>query len=219
MIFIFEALFIHGFLLFTWIFQTYCDLRCYLPATANGEALDEIIELPVKVVNCIQEEVVVPYEVSVLTEEHNSFFNTLSDSLNLSITEEVEVFIEDKEKLTMSDWKKEPEPVAVTTILAASANAKINDCRIGEQLWIVEVIGEEQGFIHVSDGSGRAWINSNGFGAFSRKDILSVLVERKTDIQVELLSADMLQEHSTDFSMVDELDCIGTQHYDVSVGA
>lgn len=108
--------------------------------------------------------------------------------------------------LSMEDWTDKVIPVDISYNLSATANSTIGEYCIGEQLWVAEVIGEEQEYIHASDGSGRVWIDTKGFGNFRRGDILSLLVERKTEHIVKLLAAEILQEFSDDFSMLDEIE-------------
>jgi len=227
MILFFEAVFLHGFILFWISFQALIELNCYLSISTRTEAAEvhQDVEIPVEMAlwglprqQIAQQVLDEPYVESVLSTNQESFFTLFSESVNpLPTTTDVESVEDDM--LTMAAWREDPEPVTVTTTLAASANAKISEHKVGEQLWVVEIVGEEQGFLHVSDGSGRAWINSNGFGTFSRKDIASVLVDRKTDLLVDLLAADILQKHSTDFSMADELDCMDCPDYVEVVGA
>ena len=215
MILLLETFFLHVFIFFLHIFQSLTYLDCYLslPSSTGAAEVQQDVEIPVDmalwglphqvmVKNVLEE----PYAVSVLSVNEEAFFNLISESVNPVMIADVKEA--EEEILTMAAWSEEPDPVAVTATLAASANAKISDHKIGEQLWIVEVVGEEQGYLHVSDGNGRAWVNSVGFGSFTRKDILSVLVDRKSDIRVDLLTADVLQKHTTDFSMADDLDCI-----------
>lgn len=208
-----EAVFLHGFLLFSVTFQSLYELNCFitLKGTAPGTVEEPAADLPLwGLPRNVEEEPVepaVPYVASVITDEQDAFFAMLSDGVNKPETEK-EVVQDDM--LLMEEWQEDPEPVAVSTSLATKANAKINDYKLGEQIWVVEVIGEEQGYLHVSDGSGRAWIDSSGIGTFSRKDILSVLVDRKTDMLVDFLAAEMLQEYSNEFSMADELESISS---------
>lgn len=224
MILFLEAIFIHGFLAFTVTFQSLFELNCLItlkgveaaPVVEEHQVIDlplwglprnEIIEQSVQVK---------PYEVSILNDEQLAFFESLSDNVGLSET--VEEANED-DMLTMDVWQEEPEPVAVTSNLAAIANAKINDYQLGEQLWVVEVIGEEQGYLHVSDGSGRAWINSNTFGIFAKRDILSILVDRKSDLLVELRATEILQESSNEFNLADDLDSYYVSDSAETIGA
>jgi len=220
MILFIEAVAIHGFLFFMWLGQACVDYSCFW-ITPEAESMNdsnqsvmksEQIVVPVAVEQVAVQKTVAKvlkpiqmYEESALTSEQDSFFTMFAESIN-----QVEVSSQASatgivDKLSMEQWKEETEAVDVTPKLASIANAKIKDCIIGEQLWVVEVIGEEQDFLHVSDGSGRAWIDSKDIGTFTRKDIVSVLVNRKTDIQIELLAADVLQRHSTEFSMSDDL--------------
>jgi hypothetical protein len=50
------------------------------------------------------------------------------------------------------------QPVQVATGYEEFASAKISDCLDGAQQWVVQVVGIEEDYIHVSDGK-RIWIN------------------------------------------------------------
>jgi len=159
-----------------------------------------IVELPV---NKVAE-----YEKSMVDENQLKFFEEISSSL-----EDIDCILPDlspaydgsDELITMDVWKEETAPVKITKKLSASASSRINDFELGEQLWVVEVVGEEQGYLHISDGSARTWIDGSNFGSFSKGDILSVLVERKSDNRITTLDIDILQKRSTDFLIPDEI--------------
>lgn len=108
--------------------------------------------------------------------------------------------------LTMEDWEESPAPTNVNSQLSATASHKINDGYIGEQLWVVEVVGYEQSYVHVSDGETRTWINIRKFNSIHKGDILSVLVHRDISDQVDVLDIDILQQKSFDFEMEENLD-------------
>lgn len=145
------------------------------------------------------------YEASELTEEHNAF---LANLFIENCTEPQNPYSVDSEEdmLTMDQWSTEPTPVTVTRQLAATASAKVADLAFGEQLWVVEVIGEEQGYVHVSDGSARAWVDVASFGKILKGDILSLLIDRSDDLRIRALDADILQRRSKDFELVDEME-------------
>lgn len=163
------------------------------------------------------------YEKSELTIEQSSFFDQLASEFSFNndaatsenTKEEVIVFELSKEQepiqqdhmLSMEDWTDKVEPsVNIADDLTLTADSSIGNLYIGKQKWVVEIIGEEQNFIHVSDGSGRSWVNAGGFGHFRQGDILSLLVDRKTDQIVDLLAAELLQEFSDEFSIYDEVE-------------
>lgn len=111
----------------------------------------------------------------------------------------------ESEFLTMDDWEETPMPVSMNSNLSATASHKINDKFYGEQLWVVEVVGYEQSYIHVSDGDSRAWLNLHKFKNANKGDILSILVERDMSDQLHVLDIDVLQQKSRDFALeVDE---------------
>lgn len=103
--------------------------------------------------------------------------------------------------LSMSDWEEEPIPTSMDKQLSATASHKINDTYIGEQLWIVEVVGYEQNYLHVSDGATRTWLNIDGFNNIHHGDILSVLVERNLTEHLKVIDIDILQKKSKDFAI------------------
>lgn len=129
-----------------------------------------------------------------------SFLNQINHIQNDCITppsnEEVE-----NEMLSMDDWKEEPAPVSVNKRLAAKADTRILDNKFGEQLWVIEIVGEEQGYLHVSDGSARAWVDAIEFGTFNKGDILSMLVDRNEQNHVIAKAIDLLQERSMHFAI------------------
>lgn len=114
---------------------------------------------------------------------------------------------EENPMLSMNDWNEEALPeIDISTAFSHAADSTIGSYLLGEQIWVAEVVGEEQGCIHVSDGTGRAWIDTGVATHFGKGDILSLFVDRKTNLIVDLLKAETLQVFSTDFSMLDDLD-------------
>lgn len=102
--------------------------------------------------------------------------------------------------ISMSDWEEKPVP-EMNIGLSSTATHKIKDQFIGEQLWIVEIIGYEQDYIHVSDGDSRAWLKVRNSKGLSKNDILSVLVERDLEDQLHVIDLDILQKHSQEFAL------------------
>ncbi len=149
--------------------------------------------------NNVEREIV--YEPSIMTAEQNSFFQSFLGIDCNDMQDCTELDIIESDVLTMDDWDEQSVPGSVTPKLAATANAKIADYLIGEQLWVAEVVGEEQGFLHVSDGSARAWVDASKFPPIGKGDILSLLVDRTTRDHIYALDIDILQSYSTDFSV------------------
>ncbi|WP_084242387.1 hypothetical protein [Planomicrobium okeanokoites] len=111
----------------------------------------------------------------------------------------------ESEFLTMEDWEEAPMPISMDSNLSATASHKISERFVGEQLWIVEVVGYEQSYIHVSDGESRAWLNLHKFKNANKGDILSILVERDVSDQLYVLDVDVLQRKSNEFALdIDE---------------
>ncbi|WP_028393902.1 hypothetical protein [Bacillus cihuensis] len=110
---------------------------------------------------------------------------------------------EHSDTLTMDDWNEDLS-TNVSNQLSTKANAKIEDCLLGEQQWVVELIGQEQDFIHVSDGTARAWIDAKNHIDLNRGDILSILVDRISFIEIEAKAIDILQSRSMEFMILDE---------------
>lgn len=152
------------------------------------------------------------YEPSHLTNEQIQFFNSFLDFPSVESDYKKEVTVDctnelpmEKELLTMDAWVEEqPKPVSFSSQLAATASSKICDFEVGEQLWVVEVVGEEQGYLHVSDGSGRVWVKATNFNNIGKWDILSMFVERSSDNHVFAKEIAILQKHSKEFSLEDD---------------
>ncbi len=241
MILFIEQLLIHGAFIFMNLTQALYEFSAFLFCEISTEEEHKKSSVSIEKVNsaedCIplwglpvinKELAKQEYVPTFLTDEQDDYFASLIDCINSTeeeILEEVQGVAQakvDDSILTMDSWQGETEPVAVTTTLAATANAKITDSLIGEQLWVVEVIGEEQEYLHVSDGSGRAWINAENFGQLGKRDILSVLVHRQSDLRVELVAVEVLQRHSSEFSLLDEYYNTEFNEYstqEISVGA
>lgn len=208
MILLLEAIFIHGFLISYSFFITFFDFYCIIFS-------NEKVRLDNNKLSASEENTILwglPRSSSTLTEEikyvetkiDKEHDNYVGDVVSFIAAEDESSDDNERDMLSMEAWTDELPSSNVGSVLAAKATAKISDMLLGEQLWVVEVVGEEQGYLHVSDGSGRAWINATNYHIFGRKDILSVLVNRTTDIGVELIEADILQKHSSDFCIVDE---------------
>jgi len=176
---------------------------------------------------------VTAYEESQLNDSHTAFFQSLStltdDSMAVEeweglVSEEPEHNADydalddlawesllkkeaDPDILSMSDWQEEPVPTSMDRQLSATATHKINDSYIGEQLWVVEVVGYEQEYIHVSDGATRTWLNIAGFNNIHQGDILSLLVERDITEHLKVMDINILQKRSNDFAIeIDDLE-------------
>ena len=171
------------------------------------------------------------FKPSVLNKEHDDFFAELAGVVDGEASQIVEPAVEPHtefdagfeslvsefesspftnivtdEPLTMEDWHEEEKvlhkPMSVKSHVA---NAQIQDYVLGEQDWIVEVVGEEQGYLHVSDGSARAWVNSLKYGSFRKGDILFMNVTRTADRRVDVNEIDVLQTVSDEFLIPDEV--------------
>lgn len=143
------------------------------------------------------------YEQSIIKKEHGKFFEHLVasfESEDCSKHPYVEVSSFEEEILRMEDWN-EPEPKPV--LPEVSTPTKISDHVLGKQTWIVQVVGEEQGYLHVSDGTGRAWVYAGEIGTFIKGDILSMEVEREVE-HIKAISIEILQRPSLDFIIPDE---------------
>lgn len=243
MIIFIEQLIIHAGFLFMNVFEGLQQLSVFLFAGETKEQEDETTKEITKPSNSNEDCIPLwglpvihkessskreqEYAPTLITDEQNDFFASLIDCINeseetISELDPIETEIDFQELienddyiLSMESWESQTEPIAVITDLAATANSKINEEQLGEQLWVIEVVGTEQEYIHVSDGSGRAWISTNSFASFGKGDILSVMVNRLTDMRVELLAVNVLQSHSSDFSMLDELYDNGFDEYNM----
>lgn len=133
-------------------------------------------------------------------EEYVSWDQVVAES-EVAENETKEEIISESEFLTMEDWKEEPMPVSMSNQLSAKASHKIGEGFVGEQLWVVEVVGYEQSYIHVSDGESRAWLNLRKLHRANKGDILTLLVERDESDQLHVLQVDVLQQKSTDFAL------------------
>ncbi|WP_211656182.1 hypothetical protein [Planococcus alpniumensis] len=133
-------------------------------------------------------------------EEYVSWDQVVAES-EVAENEAKEEIISESEFLTMEDWKEEPMPVSMSNQLSAKASHKIGEGFVGEQLWVVEVVGYEQSYIHVSDGESRAWLNLRKLHRANKGDILTLLVEQDESDQLYVLQVDVLQQKSTDFAL------------------
>lgn len=194
------------------------DLLVYKQSTLTHEHEELFNSLSaITVMDSIQEDVVeIPFEFATPPVEEDSYPDEAFSSWEQVVDHvdplevvagveeeviEVEADSKGSEYLTMEDWSEESMPVSVDSTLSATASHKINDGFIGEQLWIVEVVGYEQNYIHVSDGATRTWLNVNKFKNIGKGDILSVLVERDVSDQLYVLDIDTLQQKSNDFAI------------------
>lgn len=158
---------------------------------------------PVKEEPMIVEPIV--YAPSEMTMEQEAFFqsflNPIAEYVQADCTNDASEEHMESDMLTMDAWEEQPTPVKVTPRLSAKADSRIAEHKLGEQLWVVEIVGEEQGYLHVSDGSARAWVEAISFGGFDKGDILSVMVDRTEQNQVYAKAIDILQKKSTEFAL------------------
>lgn len=144
------------------------------------------------------------YAPSEMTMEQEAFFQSflkpIAEYVQEDCTNNASIQLIENDMLTMDAWEENPAPVKVTPRLSAKADSRIVEHKIGEQLWVVEVVGEEQGYLHVSDGSARAWVEAISFGTFDKGDILSIIVDRNEHNQVFAKAVDILQKISTEFA-------------------
>ena len=152
-------------------------------------------------------EEVLNYSPSILGEEEEMFFNSLigTETVVFEATDSEPPLVEDEEYLDFNTFTTDypvSEELSNQTMLT---NEKIDDYVTGMQQWTVEVIGQEQDFIHVSDGSSRTWLQVNN-QYVANGDILELLVDRKSHDSVELISIELLQRRSIDYQMEDKFD-------------
>lgn len=214
MIVVIEQFLIHSFLLFQSIFTHTVPYAVYLTPSQSQEDVTPLWGLPVFEQSSIETSKPL-YESSQLTDTHETFLDGLVNGFEESTPEtqfdctndyyeHESIMMNSDEWLSMDSWENEPQPIAFKESLPLLATAQIADYEIGEQVWIVQVVGEEQGYIHVSDGSGRAWVNAESFGSIGKGDYLSMMVERVDVTHVNALQIDMIQQHSSEFSLVDD---------------
>lgn len=203
-----EMILTHGFILFFYGFLGVWDLYCTYFITQHNSDSGEIFTDLYKPVEeeteidyqPVQVNVVETYKQSELNEEQENFFDAFLNNLQEDLVAEKE------DVLSMEAWDEEPQTIEIADKFTDQSTAKISDYQQGEQKWIVKIIGEEQGYIHVSDGTGRAWINTGRVDSFSNGDVVSIIVDRKNEISVEMLNAEILQRHSQEFSIFEEMD-------------
>lgn len=104
---------------------------------------------------------------------------------------EVEVY------LSMDDYETEGN-------VATVSHSNIASQLLGHQEWQVEIVGQESGYYHVSDGSGRAWVFIGDHYDISKGDILKLKVERLSEDNVQVQHIELLQKKSFDYVVVDE---------------
>lgn len=186
-------------------------------------AITEPVKEPVISVSSATQEQDIPFErfEAPIQEPVEPEYISWDQVVEESITEEPVAEVKDStesEFLTMDDWEEAPMPVSMDSTLSATASHKISDKFYGEQLWIVEVVGYEQTYIHVSDGESRAWLNLHKFKNANKGDILSLLVERDMSDQLHVLDIDMLQQKSRDFALEVEDDFENEDYeYDLAI--
>ena len=185
-------------------FDSLASLSEPAPAASNEENVIPFIETAP-----------LTHENEMVAEEYVSWDQVVAESEHTQTDSKKEA-IQESEFLTMEDWKEEPMPVSMSTQLSAKASHKIGEGYIGEQLWVVEVVGYEQSYIHVSDGESRAWLNLRKLGKANKGDILSLLVERDESDQLYVMKVDVLQQKSNDFALEieEELDYQHTEYYE-----
>lgn len=146
------------------------------------------------------------YQESVIGERELSFMGELIKATSeIDCMESPNPFIVEEDYITMRDWEVEPEPISIAEEQSQASSARIVDNVLGLQAWVVEVVGEEQGYLHVSDGTARTWVDASQYGQFYRRDILSLIVEKTgDDHRVVVHEIDVLQRRSTDFLIPDE---------------
>ena len=206
MLLLIEQIATQGLLFFMTIAQT-----IYHSFTKKEIIPADSVNVPLWGIHAIQKELIceepVVYAASEMTNDQEQFFQSFFNSVAISVQEdcsnEAPPEAIDSDMLTMDAWEDTPARVEVSQRLSAKANARIADHLVGEQLWVVEVVGEEQGYLHVSDGSGRAWVEALTFGTFDKGDILSILVERTEENILSTKALDILQKKSFDFAIED----------------
>lgn len=206
MLFLLEQILIHLFFVLSLILEGYFYFLIQMNRLTETDCEEiplwgmplEVKEPPVPVVQEV-------YQESKIAAEHEAFLNDIAQSLTDANCPKPDYpMYENIDILSMDAWMEEPAAIAVTPRLSTTATARIKDHLIGEQTWVVEVVGEEQEYIHISDGSARAWVNIEGFGHLLCGDILSLLVERSPDQSLSVQNVDILQRRSADFIIPDE---------------
>ncbi|MDQ0271240.1 hypothetical protein [Cytobacillus purgationiresistens] len=157
------------------------------------------------------EDVSFTYQLSEPSENETIFFNELSnevfseaaatscrqlDPLECPAHEEDEI-------LSMDSWEEKPATVNVDKHLSINATTRISDEVLGLQKWVVEIVGEEQGYLHVSDGTSRVWVHAGAYESINKGDILSLTVDCQEN-NILVLDIEILQTISTDFIIIDE---------------
>lgn len=159
---------------------------------------EPVIEKPM----IVEPIVYTPSEMTMEQEAYfKSFLNPIAEYVQEDCTNDALAEHIESDMLTMDAWEEQPTPVKVTPRLSAKADSRIAENKTGEQLWVVEIVGEEQGYLHVSDGSARAWVEAISFGNFDKGDILSMIVDRTPQSQVFAKAVDILQKKSTEFAL------------------
>lgn len=221
MLFIIEQLAVQGLLFFITLGETLFHLNAKVETPTEKEEptlwgynslnKDVIIE---EAMVCTPSEISFEQEPIVYTQSEmtleqkqffTSFFNPIVNSTEEDCSTNASIGDSESDMLTMAAWDEQPKPVEVSQRLSAKADSRIADQKIGEQLWVVEVFGEEQGYLHVSDGSARAWVEVAAYGTFGKGDILSMLVERTLENHVLARAVDLLQKNSVDFALEEDI--------------
>lgn len=202
MLTILEQLTIYLFFVLQVLLDTYCYWKLQMIQLVGEDLTDE--EIPLwGMPQQLQEPIIVSggvehdeYKVSNIGKEEERFFESLFKVIDEDCTQQDIIhhntFVQEEE-----------EPAFIMTPEPTVQKSQIKDYLMGEQFWTVEVVGEEQGYIHVSDGTARAWINTSSFGQFFKGDILSMVVIREKE-SVAAKFVELLQRRSEDFVIYDD---------------
>lgn len=184
---------------------------------------------PIMTENCIESSTIghidpivetTVYAQSVLSEEEESFFNSLVEAPAAQSSHEEDTFFstlveappeqnmyEEDDYLDLNEFTTSHSLAENLTSQYAANKESIGDFVLGIQEWTVEVIGSEQGYIHVSDGTSRTWLQVNSQDVVNG-DILKLQVDRKSHDSILVNSIDLLQRRSLDYALTDILDYV-----------
>ncbi|MEI2358392.1 hypothetical protein [Mesobacillus zeae] len=169
----------------------------------------------IKPIECLTESVQVAY--SSLDEKSEQLFTDIQKELGLTEPEEdseavfhyadvdlsmdmdMGSLLPSEDCIQINDFEEEEKSFSPTGY-ENFASAKIVDCLQGAQKWVVSIIGQEDSYIHVSDGK-RIWLNVGDKAAKMKiGDVLELDVIRNgkeiTVNRVSILETDATEEYS-----------------------
>lgn len=161
-------------------------------------------------------------EEVAFSHEDAVFLHTVHDAVQeeavqLFSTEIIPQNTKETEYLTLDDCDFEISPIAIPQQYRELAEHEIIERHIGFQSWVCQVVGTEQDYIHISDGTARAWANISLFGReFNQGDIVFLEVSMNANQTLIVHTVNYLEKaRYVEFCNIEEesYDDFGTDGY------